>query len=120
MTYVVTHPTLGVSSLNACLGSAFELPVVVVESARIWLPLSPQVEPFFFLLSKAMAQRASVKCIGREILSICSTHKCPVLLIEDVHPQAEKLNTDFLGLPSQNPYTKSPKHMKNALSQFLR
>lgn len=46
---LVTHLTLGVSSLNACIGSAFELPVVVVESARIWLPLSPQVEPFFSL-----------------------------------------------------------------------
>lgn len=48
MVSLVTHPTLGVSSLNACISSAFELPVVAVESARIWLPLSPQVEPFFF------------------------------------------------------------------------
>lgn len=99
MVSLVTRPTLGVSSLNACIGSAFELPFVAVESARIWLPLSPQVEPFFFHLSKAMAQRASVKCVGREIFSICSTYKCLVLLIKDVHPQAEKLNTDFLGIP---------------------
>lgn len=85
-----THPTLGVSSLNACIGSAFEFPVEVVESARIWVLLLPQVELFFFLLSKTTAQRASMKFVGKEILNICSSHKCTVL---------EKLNTDFLGTP---------------------
>lgn len=63
-----------VSSSKARISSAFALPAVVVESASIWLPLLPLVEQSLFLLFKTITQRARMKCVGRDIVSIGSSH----------------------------------------------
>lgn len=104
--------SLRVSSLKACIGSVFELPTVVAESARIWLPLPPPGERSLFLLSKTTPQRAGVSCVDRDVVSICSSHNWNIL--EELKMSTLRLRNLSQDRPvrdtQENPYTILFKH----------